>query len=119
MRRTIKYRKQLADQFEFLFTQLKTTVDENDAESREQFEIIKSYIRFENGNIILGKAGNEIVLHIENDRISFLDSGAEAAYFSNKKLTVLDGNFLNSLTIGKFAFLPRKNGNLSLVRVGD
>lgn len=110
---------QLADQFEFLFTQLKTTVDENDAESREQFEIIKSYIRFENGNIILGKAGNEIVLHIENDRISFLDSGAEAAYFSNKKLTVLDGNFLNSLTIGKFAFLPRKNGNLSLVRVGD
>jgi phage minor structural protein len=110
---------QLADQFEFLFTELQTTVDANDAEARAQFVEIEKYIRFIDGNIILGEEGNEITLRIENDRISFLDAGAEVAYFSNQHLTVVDGSFLNSLQVGKFAFIPRENGNLSLVKVGD
>lgn len=110
---------QLSDSFEFLFSQLETKVDENDAEARTQFTEIQKYIRFEDGNILLGESGNEITLRIENDRISFLDAGAEVAYFSNKLLTVLDGSFLNSLQIGSFAFVPRGNGNLSLLKVGD
>lgn len=110
---------QLADSFTFEFDSLKATVDENDIEAREQFEELHKYIRFENGNILLGESGNELTLRIENDRISFLDSGAEVAYFSNKQLYVLDGHFIHSLRVGKFAFLPRENGNLSLVKVGD
>lgn len=109
---------QLADSFEFLFTELKTTVDANDAEAREQLVEIKQYIRFEDGNIILGKTGNEITLRLENDKILFLDDGAEVAYFTNKQLTVKDASFLNSMRIGPFAFIPRDNGNLSLVKVG-
>ena len=110
---------QLADQFEFLFTELQTTVDANDVEARKHFGEIEKYIRFVDGNIILGEEGNAITLRIENDRISFLDAGAEVAYFSNQHLTVVDGSFLNSLQVGKFAFIPRENGNLSLVKVGD
>lgn len=110
---------QLSDSFEFLFTELRSTVDTNDATAREQFAELKSYIRFENGNIILGEAGNEITLRIENDRMVFLDDGAEVAYFTDKHLTVKDASILNSIRIGSFAFLPRDNGNLSLVKVGD
>lgn len=110
---------QLADSFNFLFTELQTTVDANDAELREQVQVIEKYIRFEDGNILLGESGNELTLRIENDRISFMDAGAEVAYFSNKQLVVLDGHFLNSLRVGSFAWLPRENGNLSLVKVGD
>ena len=110
---------QLSDSFEFLFTELSTTVDDNDAAARGQFEEIKKYIRFVDGDILLGESGNEITLRIENDRISFRDGGAEVAYFSNKQLVVLDANFLNSLRIGNFAWVPRTNGNLSLVKVGD
>lgn len=110
---------QLSDSFEFLFSTLEAKVDENDAEARTQFEEIEKYIRFQDGNIILGEVGNEITLRIENDRISFLDAGAEVAYFSNQRLTVLDGSFLHSLSVGSFRFLPRENGNLSLVKVGD
>ena len=110
---------QLSDSFNFEFDSLKATVDENDAEAREQFETIHKYIRFVDGDILLGEEGNTLTLRIENDRISFLDGGAEVAYFSNKQLYVLDGHFLNSLRVGKFAFLPRENGNLSLVKVGD
>lgn len=108
---------QLSDSFEFLFTSMQATVDENDAEARTQFETITKYIRFENGDIVLGEAGNKLVLRIENDRIAFLDDGAEVAYFSNKKLNVTDGHFLNSLRVGAFAWVPRANGNLSLMKV--
>ena len=109
---------QLADSFEFLFTELRTHVDANDADARAQFSEFKKYIRFENGNIILGESGNEITLRLENDRIAFLDDGAEVAFFADKQLTVKDASFLNSMRIGSFAFIPRDNGNLSLVKVG-
>lgn len=109
---------QLADSFNFLFTELQTVVDANDAEARAQLVEIEKYIRFVDGDIILGETGNEITLHIENDRISFLDDGAEVAYISNKQLSVIDGHFLHSLRVGSFEFLPRGNGNLSLVKVG-
>ena len=110
---------QLAESFEFMFSTLETTVDANDAEARTRFETIEKYIRFEDGDIVLGEVGNELVLRIENDRISFLDDGAEVAYLSNKRLYVTDGHFLHSLRVGAFAWLPRGNGNLSLVRVGE
>jgi hypothetical protein len=111
--------QQLVDSFNFEFEAITKTVDDNDASNREQFETIHKYIRFVDGDILLGEEDNALTLRIENDRISFYDDGAEVAYFSDKQLYVLDGHFLNSMQIGKFAFLPRENGNLSLVKVGD
>lgn len=109
---------QLADSIEFTFTKLQTQVEEIDGETRTTFAEWEKYIRFENGDIVLGEAGNEITLRLENDRIRFLDGGAEVAYISNKQLYITDAHFLHSLRVGRFAFLPRENGNLSLVKVG-
>lgn len=109
---------QLSDSFTFMFTQLQAVVDANDASTRDQFTKIEKYIRFDNGDIILGESGNELVIRIENDKINFLDNGAVSAYLSNKQLVVLDGHFLHSLRIGPIAFIPRKNGNISVVKVG-
>lgn len=108
---------QLADSFNFEFETLRTTVDANDASNREQFEEIRKYIRFVDGNILLGEDGNALTLKIQNDRISFLDEGAEVAYFSNQQLYVTDAHFLNSMRVGSFAWVPRSNGNLSLIKV--
>lgn len=108
---------QLSDRFEFQFNQLQATVDENDAEARTQYDEIRKYIRFDNGDIVLGEEDNELVLRIQNDRIRFLDDGAEVAYLSNKRLYVTDVHFLQSLRVGAFAFVPRLNGNLSLMKV--
>ena len=110
---------QLSDSFNFLFTDLRALVDSNDTDTRTQFQTIEKYIRFKDGNIILGESGSELELHIENDRISFLDGGAEVAYFSNKQLVVLDGHFMHSLRIGPIKFLPRQSGNISIVKAGD
>lgn len=108
---------QLADSFTFTFNNLRAVVDANDEYARTKFEAQERYIRFIDGKIILGVDGNELTLEQKNDRISFMDQGAEVAYFSNKKLTVTDAHFLNALRIGNFEFQPRENGNLSLVKV--
>ena len=109
---------QLADSFEFLFSELRTHVDSNDADARDQFTEIKKYIRFVGGAIVLGDSNSKLMLRIENGKIVFLDQGAEVAYFTNKQLTVTDATFVNSMRIGEFAFLPRDNDNLSLVKLG-
>lgn len=82
-----------------------------------EFEEIRKYIRFVDGSILLGQVGNELELKISNDRISFLQDDTEVAYFSDNKLYVTDGHFINALQIGDFAFIPRANGNLSFKRL--
>ena len=82
-----------------------------------EFEEIRKYIRFVDGMILLGEVGNELELQITNERISFLQDGAEVAYFSNRKLYVTDTQILHSLQLGNFAFMPRANGNLSFKKV--
>lgn len=82
-----------------------------------EFEEIKKYIRFVDGKILLGEVGNELELQISKDRISFLQDGAEVAYFSNRKLYVTDAEILHSLQIGNFAYVPRANGNVSWKKV--
>lgn len=109
---------QTAEDFTFNFNNLTSQITKVDGDTQQQFQEIHKYIRFEDGKIILGEAGNELTLVQQNDRISFMQGNNEVAYFSNNKLTVTDGDFLNSLQIGNFAFKPRANGNLSLVYVG-
>lgn len=102
-----------AEDFEFRFTEITKNVDDVASGTDAKFEEISKFIRFIDGNIVLGEEGNMLTLQVGNDRISFLDSGIEVAYFSNNKLYVTDGEFLHSLQLGNFAFVPRSNGNLS------
>lgn len=102
-----------AEDFEFRFTEISKNMDDVAAGTDAKFEEISKFIRFVDGNIVLGEEGNMLTLQVGNDRISFLDSGIEVAYFSNNKLYVTDGEFLHSLQLGNFAFVPRSNGNLS------
>ena len=103
--------------FDIQFTQVNADIEAVAAGTDAEFEEIKKYIRFVDGMILLGEVGNELELQISNDRISFLQDGAEVAYFSNRKLYVTDTQILHSLQLGNFAFMPRENGNLSFKKV--
>lgn len=102
--------------FDVQFTQFNQDIEALANGTDAEFEEIKKYIRFVDGKILLGEVGNELELQIGNDRISFLQDGAEVAYFSDRKLFVTDAQFLHSLQLGNFAFMPRANGNLSFKR---
>lgn len=105
------------EEFEFRFNEFSKNANDVQQGNDAQFSEISKYIRFIDGNIILGEDGNELTLKIENDRIAFLEAGAEVAYFSNRKLYVTDGEYLQSLKIGNYSFIPRTNGNLSFKKV--
>ena len=111
--------EQTSNSFEFKFNEFNQALHDFENSTAGQFTDISKYIRFENGNIILGVVGNEITLVQQNDRISFFQNGAEVAYLSNNKLYVTDAEILGSLRIGKFAFIPRANGNMSLKKVAS
>lgn len=110
---------QTANGWDFRFNGLTTSVGELSSGTETQFNEIKKYIHFVDGNIVLGEAGNELILRIQNDKIVFLENNYEVAYWQNRKFYAVDGEFITSLKLGKFAFIPRTNGNLSFKKVVD
>lgn len=111
--------KILADQIELRFTAASDQITDVSGDVQDVRTEINKYFRFTVDGLVIGEEGNQITLKVDNDRISFLDGGLEVAYISNKQLYITDAHFLNSLRIGKFAFVPRRSGNLSLIRVHE
>ena len=109
----------MADQIEIRLTQTAQQIQDVGGDLQAQYDELSKYFRFTADGLVIGQEGNEITLKVDNDRISFLDGGLEAAWITNKQLTITDATFLNSLRIGKFAWIPRRSGNLSLVKVGE
>lgn len=109
--------KQTASDWTFQFTNFMQEFNSFSGETQENFNEIVKYIRFVDGNIILGMINNSSSLKISNGRISFMAGEAEVAYISNGKLYITDGEFLNSLQLGNFTFEPRSNGNLSFKKI--
>ncbi|WP_290450745.1 hypothetical protein, partial [Faecalibaculum rodentium] len=108
---------QTAEGWQMDFNKLVSVVNANQASTDSEFQNWSKYIRFVDGNIILGQVQNPIILTIKNDRISFAQSGQEVAYLSNSELTITDARITHSLRIGYFGWVPRANGSLDLKKV--
>lgn len=109
--------QQTVEGWEMQFNALVSTVNANQQGTDATFQEWQKYIRFVDGNIILGQNQNPIILTIKNDRISFTQSGEEVAYLSDNQLVITDASILRSLKIGNFAFVPRANGSLDFKKV--
>jgi hypothetical protein len=105
---------QTASAFSLQFDRLVSQISTVNGETNQQFSEIRKYIRFEDGNIILGRSDSPLTLRIQSDRISFILDNVEIAYFSSGRLYVDNLEAITTLTVGRFAFIPRANGNLSL-----
>lgn len=104
---------QTATSWTTTFNTLQTKVNTLEGNTEEQYEELIKYVRFVNGTIELGNNTSQLKLTIENNQITFKDNGTPVAYISNNTLYITNGQFLNSLRIGSFAFTPRTNGSLS------
>ena len=105
---------QSASAFSLQFDKLMSQITTVNGETNQQFSEIHKYIRFEDGNIILGRSDSPLMLRIQSDRISFILDNVEIAYFSSGRLYVDNLEAITTLTVGNFAWIPRANGNLSL-----
>jgi uncharacterized protein YjbI with pentapeptide repeats len=115
----------LAEQTESNFTWTVAKVNEiiedaaaSESLTREQLELIHTYMRFGENGLTIGKEGNPLTFRVVNDRLAFYMNDTEVAHLSNNKLYVTQAEILARLQIGKFAYEPQANGNLSVIYTG-
>lgn len=115
----------LMEQSENNFTWAVTRINQiqKDMESaqeatEEQLAVFRTYMSFGEEGLIIGKTGNPFTFRVVNDRLTFLMNDTEVAYLSNNKLYVTQAEIISKLIIGRFAFEPQANGNLSLIYNG-
>lgn len=110
---------QTEEGWEMTFNQFRQWVETENGETQTAFEELRKYIRFLDGNIILGDQDNDLQCIITNSKISFEQNGAEVAYISNNKLYITSAEVLDRFTVGNpssgyFDWIPRANGNLGM-----
>ena len=113
---------QTQEDFTFQFNSVNSSLTDLDAfkgEAGTRLDTISKYIRFLNGDILLGGSDSDVQLKIENDRIAFLDNNNEVMYISNEELYIMRAIIATQLTIGNFSWVPRSNGNVSFRYIGD
>lgn len=111
---------QTSDEFKMQFDSAKDEISHVNEDLQHKYEERAKYIRFVDGDIILGSTDSEIMLIIKNDRISFVRNVSglpEVAWFADDVLNVTEGQFTTQLNIGKFGFRPGASGNLSFKKV--
>lgn len=99
-------------------TEMQADMDRNQVATAEQLALIQTYMTFSADGLVIGKTGNPFTFRVVNDRLAFFMNDTEVAYLSNNKLYVTQAEILTRMQIGKFAFEPQTNGNLSLVFTG-
>lgn len=109
---------QTADAIEMRFTGIQELIGQLSGDNQSQYALLSSYIRFQDGHILLGREGNDFSLDIGSQQISFLQAGSPVAALSDSQLYITQAQVLDSLRLGGFAFMPRGNGNLSFVKMG-
>ena len=77
-------------------------------------ETVQTNIRFSSDGIEIGKSNSPFKSKFSNEKLSFLQNDNEVAYISNNQMYIANGEILNTFKIGKFVFMPRSNGNMSL-----
>ena len=95
--------KQTADELTILFN---TQISDLEGETKDQFNEISTYIRFNASGVVIGKTDSEIKLKLENEILYFFTGDEETvntenalAYFSSGKLYVTKSQ-IQQLTIG-------------------
>ena len=98
--------------------QLQQDLTDTHEATEEELAVFRTYMSFDEQGLVIGKTGNPFTFRVVNDRLAFFMNDTEVAYLSNNKLYVTQAEILTKLIIGKFAFEPQANGNLSLIYNG-
>lgn len=106
--------EQTSNSFDLRFDTVESSVSTLDDSTQSKFKKIEKYIRFVEGNIILGEDGNPLILKITNERISFLHNNVEIAYFSSGRLFVNQIEAITSFTLGDFVFGKDSSGGMNI-----
>lgn len=114
---------QARDSFTQELSQTKQGVTDANAAIAANEETRKQYLRFSGADsgdpqIELGASDSAFKMRLTNQRLAFIQGDATPAYLSNQRLYISDAEVNQTLRIGKYAFIPRSDGHMSLQYVG-
>jgi predicted nucleic acid-binding Zn-ribbon protein len=103
------------------FTETTDRIASVDNTSQNKFAQIYQYINFTGGSIKLGASDSATTLTIDNDAMKFDVNGVTLGEWTPQGLYT--GNAIirldERLQIGNFAYVPRSDGSVMLLKVGD
>ena len=111
----------LSDEILMKFNTTSEQITKVDGDLQTKFTELYNYISFAGGKITLGASDSLVTLVIENDVIKFLRNGVEFGswdgdYFYTGNIVI---RLNERLQLGNFAALPRSDGSLMWVKVGE
>lgn len=115
--------KVMSDEITMKFSETTTSVNNVNGDLQKTVEKIEKYFDFtlENGLIIKTGNGNEMQIQVDNDLISFKKDGEQFGWWDGVDFHT--GNIIVAVNeraqFGNFAFVPRSDGSLAFLKVGD
>lgn len=93
-------------------------VETVESENAEVGEILAAYqltFRMDADGVTIGKSNSGFDVRIDNEKLSFRESGQEIAYVSNSQLFITAAEITQSLAIGNYRFSRMEDGSLALL----
>lgn len=111
----------LSDEILMNFITVTEHITDVGGDVQNKFSELHKYISFADGSITLGSSENAITLTIENDMIVFKKNGLQFGWWDG--IDFHTGNIIVEVNeraqFGNFAFIPRSDGSLMFLKVGD
>ena len=111
----------LSDEITLKFTETTEKTEIIDGELQETKTTLSKFFEFTENGLVIKSGGNEMQLQLDNDIISFLKNGVQFGWWDG--IDFHTGNIVVDLNeraqFGNFAFIPRSDGSLSFLKVGD
>lgn len=111
----------MTDQITMNFTSTTEQIRTVDGDLQSKFDTLYKYIRFNEDGIEIGSGENAITLTLDNDMISFSKNGTQFGWWDGVDFHT--GNIIVDVNeraqFGNFAFIPRSDGSLMFLKVGD
>lgn len=114
---------QARDSFTQELSQTKRDVTDANTAIAANEETRRKYMRFSGADtgdpqIELGASDSAFKMRLTNQRLAFMQGDSTPTYVSNQRLYINDAEVNQTLRIGKYAFIPRPDGHMSLQYVG-
>lgn len=114
---------QTRDSFTQELSQTKQDVTDANAAIAANEETRRKYMRFSGADtgdpqIELGASDSAFKMRLTNRRLAFMQGDSMPTYVSNQRLYINDAEVNQTLRIGRYAFIPRPDGHMSLQYVG-
>lgn len=114
---------QARDSFTQELSQTKRDVTDANTAIAANEETRRKYMRFSGADtgdpqIELGASDSAFKMRLTNQRLAFMQGDSTPTYVSNQRLYINDAEVNQTLRIGRYAFIPRADGHMSLQYVG-